>query len=58
MPGRVTQSPGGVARNVAEALARLLASAGCPPAQLPLLVSAVGEDLAGRALLRAWEALG
>lgn len=58
VPGRVSQSPGGVARNVAEALTRLLASAGCPPARLPLLVSAVGDDLAGRTLLAAWEALG
>lgn len=62
-------SAGGVARNVAEALALLLTSAAgaaggsgsstaSPPAALPLLVSAVGDDLAGSALLRHWQELG
>ncbi|PSC67542.1 pseudouridine kinase isoform X1 [Micractinium conductrix] len=58
VPGRVTQSAGGVARNVAEGLARLLLSDGGAPAALPLLVSAVGDDLAGAALLQHWRALG
>ncbi|KAL4448643.1 hypothetical protein ABPG75_005862 [Micractinium tetrahymenae] len=58
VPGRVTQSAGGVARNVAEALALLLRSGGAPASRLPLLVSAVGDDLAGRALLLHWESLG
>ena len=49
---------GGVARNVGEALALLLTSCGAPPSQLPLLVSAVGDDLAGRALLQHWQSLG
>eukprot|EP00887_Chlorella_sp_A99_P004169 scaffold23.g4169.t1 len=80
VPGRVTQSPGGVARNVAESLAALLRSAaagstsssGDPSSnsdsralqqllfdeQGLLLVSAVGDDLAGRALLQHWQSLG
>lgn len=58
VPGRVSQSPGGVARNVAEALTLLLKSAGATAGQLPLLVSAVGDDLAGRTLLQHWQALG
>ncbi|KAL4857825.1 hypothetical protein ACK3TF_002234 [Chlorella vulgaris] len=69
VPGSVVQSAGGVARNVAEALALLLTSAAgaagssgsstaSPPAALPLLVSAVGDDLAGSALLRHWQELG
>lgn len=55
---------GGVARNVAEALALLLktaAGAGSSagdPARLPLLVSVVGDDLTGQALLRHWRELG
>ncbi len=49
---------GGVARNVAEALALLLRSGGAPASRLPLLVSAVGDDLAGRSLLQHWESLG
>lgn len=65
MPGRVTQSAGGVARNVAHALALLLktdggSSSGSGKQQqpLPLLVSAVGDDLAGQALLQHWESMG
>lgn len=58
MPGSVTQLAGGVARNVAEALARLQRSAGAAPSLLPTLVSAVGDDLAGRALLQHWQGLG
>ena len=53
-PGAVRQNPGGVARNIAEGLARLVGDAG--PA--PLLISAVGDDVAGRALIDAWRALG
>lgn len=51
---------GGVARNVAEALALLLQKAGGAGSspQLPLLVSVVGDDLAGRALLQHWRELG
>ncbi len=39
--------PGGVARNIAEAASRLLAPSLPPPA----LLSVVGEDAAGQALL-------
>lgn len=53
-PGAVLQNPGGVARNIAEGLARLVGDAG--PA--PMLISAVGDDVAGRALIDAWRALG
>ena len=53
-PGAVRQNPGGVARNIAEGLARLVGDAG--PA--PLLISAVGDDVAGRALIDAWRASG
>ena len=53
-PGAVLQNPGGVGRNIAEGLARLVGDAG--PA--PLLISAVGDDVAGRALIDAWRALG
>ena len=56
VPGHVTQSAGGVARNVAESLAMLLRSSGA--AALPLLVSAVGDDLTGRALLQHCRSLG
>ncbi|MBS1856621.1 MAG: carbohydrate kinase family protein [Acidobacteria bacterium] len=48
-PGNVTSDFGGVARNVAENLARL----GCPVA----LVSLVGEDDAGRAVIRHLQSL-
>lgn len=62
-----------MARNIAEALALLLKSAGsgagsgggsgagtpaAAPPPLPLLVSAVGDDLAGTALLQHWRSLG
>lgn len=53
-PGAVLQNPGGVGRNIAEGLARLVGDAG--PA--PLLISAVGDDVAGRVLIDAWRALG
>ena len=53
-PGAVRQNPGGVGRNIAEGLARLVGDAG--PA--PLLISAVGDDVAGRVLIDAWRALG
>lgn len=43
---------------MAEALALLLRSAGTSASCMPLLVSAVGDDLAGRALLQHWESLG
>lgn len=45
IPGRVRHAPGGVARNVAENLARL--------GHAVRLISAVGEDLLGQSLLRA-----
>ncbi|ACO47007.1 PfkB family carbohydrate kinase [Deinococcus deserti] len=49
-PGMTTQTPGGVARNVAENLGRL---------RVPVsLVSAVGRDVLGDALLRETEAAG
>ena len=46
-PGVVTQRPGGVGRNIAEAIARVAGGGGEPP----LLVSAVGADLPGDALI-------
>ena len=49
---------GGVARNVAEGLALLLQSAGAGRQQLPLLVSVVGDDMAGAVLLQHWQSLG
>ena len=49
-PGVTSQSPGGVARNVAENLARLGVAAH--------LVSAVGDDALGEALLRGTVAAG
>lgn len=58
------RSAGGVARNVAEALALLLKTAASArssagdAAQLPLLVSVVGDDLTGQALLSHWRQQG
>ncbi|KAK3273819.1 hypothetical protein CYMTET_17966 [Cymbomonas tetramitiformis] len=52
VPGKVVQAPGGVARNVAQTLAALLATS-CRP----LLISAVGRDPAGDALTAHWESL-
>lgn len=49
-PGTTTQAPGGVARNVAENLGRLGVSVS--------LISAVGRDVLGDALLRETEAAG
>lgn len=49
-PGRVGCSPGGVARNIAENLARL--GADCR------LISCVGDDLYGRSLLEATQRAG
>lgn len=46
VPGRVVRTPGGVARNIACSLASLL-----PPGSPPLLLSVVGDDAAGAALL-------
>jgi sugar/nucleoside kinase (ribokinase family) len=46
---QVSQQPGGVARNIADALSRLI-----PPRSLKL-VSVVGKDAAGSALLRLWD---
>ena len=53
-PGVVRQNPGGVGRNIAEGIARLVGPHGAPP----LLIAAVGDDLAGRALIDAWRAVG
>ena len=53
-PGTVRQNPGGVGRNIAEGLFHASAR-GAPP---PFLLSAVGDDLAGGALLEAWRKLG
>ncbi|BBF84481.1 pseudouridine kinase [Aquitalea magnusonii] len=49
-PGQVSCSPGGVARNIAENLARL--GADCR------LITAVGDDLYGRALLESTQRAG
>ena len=53
-PGTVRQTPGGVGRNIAEGLFRA-SPPGAPP---PFLLSVVGDDLAGGALLEAWRNLG
>ena len=50
IPGRVRHAPGGVARNVAENLARL--------GHAVRLVSAVGDDLLGQSLLQATHSAG
>lgn len=50
-PGHIRTSYGGVGRNMAEAIARL-------GLVRPLLVSAVGNDLAGEGLLRHSDSLG
>ncbi|MFK7835672.1 MAG: PfkB family carbohydrate kinase [Sulfitobacter sp.] len=50
MPGRITQLPGGVALNIAMALARFGLS--------PALLSAVGRDAEGDALITACQARG
>ncbi len=49
-PGHIRSAPGGVARNVAENLARL--------GHRPRLISAVGDDAAGRGLLHATQQAG
>jgi sugar/nucleoside kinase (ribokinase family) len=54
VPGRVRRVPGGVALNIAAALARHGADAGVRP----VLLSAVGQDAAGDALIAACAALG
>ena len=54
VPGTVRQTPGGVARNVAEAF-WALAPLGLAP---PLLISAVASDPGGDALLAHWRGLG
>ena len=48
------QIPGGVGRNIAEGIFRA-SPPGAPP---PFLLSVVGDDLAGGALLEAWRNLG
>ena len=50
LPGIVTQSMGGVGRGIAEALGQA--------GWRPLLISAVGRDLAGEALIVGCEAAG
>ena len=52
-PGFVRQTPGGVGRNIAEGVARASQKGTTPP----LLISAVGDDLAGAALMEAWRGL-
>lgn len=54
VPGSIAQSAGGVARNIAESVALLCKSARA----LPLLVSVVGDDLPGKALLAHCALLG
>jgi sugar/nucleoside kinase (ribokinase family) len=54
VPGRVRRVPGGVALNIAAALARIGAASGVRP----VLLSAVGRDPAGDALVAACAALG
>ena len=51
MPGEVRRVPGGVARNIAAVLAALPCAPGEAPLPPPLLVSAVGDDADGGALL-------
>ena len=47
-PGSVSLSPGGVGRNIAEAVHRILSKK--PGSQTPVLVSLVGEDTMGGVL--------
>ncbi|EIE24488.1 Ribokinase-like protein [Coccomyxa subellipsoidea C-169] len=62
VPGKVQQTPGGVARNICECLARLCNSDPLPAsarARLkPLLVSVLGQDQAGDMLLSHLQSLG
>jgi pseudouridine kinase len=58
VPGRVEIIPGGVSRNIAHSLALLLRSSPRLPPPLPLLISAVGDDAAGAALLAGWADFG
>ena len=53
VPGSVTLTPGGVGRNVAVALAGLLP---LPPPPRVRIVSVVGSDAAGDALVNAYNA--
>ena len=46
--GSVSLSPGGVGRNIAEATHRILSKK--PGSQIPVLISFIGEDTAGRVL--------
>ncbi|KAF8577889.1 hypothetical protein K439DRAFT_1363592 [Ramaria rubella] len=50
-PGRVTFSPGGVARNIAEAAHRTLSTSDVPHPNDVLLISPVGNDLAASFIL-------
>lgn len=47
VPGTVQQTPGGVARNIADAGTQLLAGSG----HAVLLMSVVGQDMAGDSLI-------
>lgn len=49
-PGSLQQMPGGVGRNIAENIIRL--------GELPFLISAVGSDLTGNALLQHCQSIG
>ncbi|KAG1666514.1 hypothetical protein FOA52_014411 [Chlamydomonas sp. UWO 241] len=53
VPGRVQQVPGGVGRNIAEGLSRLVGS----PLPAPLLATVVGDDAAGTFLLAHLQSL-
>eukprot|EP00955_Chlamydomonas_euryale_P034463 349801-Chlamydomonas_euryale.AAC.28 len=48
VPGKVLQVPGGVGRNIAEGISRLLV----PPLPPPVLATIVGDDAAGSFLLK------
>lgn len=54
VPGSIRQIPGGVSFNIARNLALLTG----PSERGPLLISAVGDDQAGRSLLRCVETSG
>jgi pseudouridine kinase len=64
VPGHVKFVPGGVARNIAHTLVLLansqetLSMATSPPQEWPLLITAIGDDAAGKSLLDSCKTLG
>jgi pseudouridylate synthase / pseudouridine kinase len=57
-PGKVTFSPGGVARNIAEAAHRISSSSSKSGSHETLLISPIGDDLAGSLIVDNARKLG